>query len=114
VLSTDQVNSLAFRKWVFSRVAQARKYFRSGRQYIAQVKSMRCRLAGYAYIARFEWMLQAIEKDRYYLRHDYPERRSFKALLWIAWRVIVSCLKLPGKQAETSEQSAISPAGRGG
>lgn len=114
MLSPEQVNSLAFRKWVFSRVALAHKYFQLGRQSIARAKSFRCRLAGYAYIARFEWMLRAIERDQYSLRRDYPERKSFKALVWMVWRVCSSTVKLPELKAGSGEQSALSHAGRQG
>jgi phytoene/squalene synthetase len=103
-ISIDQSQSLQFRQWVYGRVKLAREYFRVGRKYIAQVKNVRCRLAGYAYIARFEWMLRVIEREQYCLRPEYPERKSFKAMLWVVWRVISSSLKLrwislePGKQ----------------
>ena len=71
----------AFRAWVQQRVQLARHCFASGRQYLARLESLRCRLAGYAYIARFEVVLDLIEKDEYQLRLAYLERKSHKAAL---------------------------------
>ena len=51
------MNSEAFRAWVKSRVQLAREYFEAGKGYFARVQNLRCRLAGFAYIARFEWVL---------------------------------------------------------
>jgi phytoene/squalene synthetase len=93
-ISSDQFGELTFRKWVFERVQLAHGYFDAGRKYISQVKNFRCRLAGFSYLARFEWMLRAIEQDRYCLRPEYPERKRLKAALWMAWRIITSFLNL--------------------
>ncbi|MEI2610204.1 MAG: squalene/phytoene synthase family protein [Candidatus Promineifilaceae bacterium] len=71
----------AYRAWVQQRVQLARHCFAVGRQYLARLESLRCRLAGYAYIARFEVVLDLIEKDAYRLRLAYPERKSKKAAL---------------------------------
>jgi phytoene/squalene synthetase len=87
--------SLAHQKWVRRRVALARDCFKEGRSYIRQVKNFRCRLAGFAYTARFEWMLRAIERDGYLWRGDYPERKSLAAGLWMAWMTLSGVLMLP-------------------
>jgi phytoene/squalene synthetase len=73
------VGSDAYRRWVQSRVRQARACFQAGRDYLSQVENPRCRLAGYAYTARFEGVLAAIEADGYRLRAAYPERKSLSA-----------------------------------
>jgi phytoene/squalene synthetase len=74
-----EVWSNPYRKWVQSRVEQARACFKVGRDYLAQVENLRCRLAGYAYIARFDRVLEAIEQDGYRLRSEYPECESLLA-----------------------------------
>jgi phytoene/squalene synthetase len=107
-ISLEDLHSLSFRKWVFERVKLARQYFNVGRKYISQVKSFRCRLAGFAYITRFEWMLRAIERDMYCLRADYPERKSLKAGLWMGWRTFASVINLPWMRLEPSPQVALS------
>jgi phytoene/squalene synthetase len=71
----------AYRAWVQQRVQLARHCFAVGRHYLARLKSLRCRLAGYAYITRFEVVLDLIEKDAYCLRLAYPERKSKRAAL---------------------------------
>ncbi len=70
------VSSDAYRSWVKSRVRLARKYFRAGGEYLNRVGSLRCRLAGFAYRARFEWLLDTIEREEYHLRPAYDERKS--------------------------------------
>lgn len=91
-ITARDTRSPAYRKWVCSRIQLARRYFKAGRQATARVKSLRCRLAGFAYVARFEWMLKTIERDRYCLREDYPERKSLWAALQMAWSTLVSAL----------------------
>ena len=75
----------AYRAWVKSRVLRARTCFKAGKAYLAQVENLRCRLAGYAYIARFEWVLDAIERDSYLIQAAYPERKSLGVGLKMAW-----------------------------
>jgi phytoene/squalene synthetase len=89
-ISTRDVESLAYRQWVCSRAKLAREYFRVGKKCIAQVKNLRCRLAGYAYVARFEWMLRVIERDHYCLRSEYRERKSLRAGVWMSWITLAS------------------------
>jgi phytoene/squalene synthetase len=89
-MAPQDVNSQAYREWVCGRVQLARMYFKAGRECTAQVKNLRCRLAGYAYTARFEWMLRAIERDNYCLRSEYPERKSLRAGLWMSWLTLAS------------------------
>jgi phytoene/squalene synthetase len=106
-ISTDVLHSPKIRKWVAERVDLARAYFEAGRTYIARVKSKRCRLAGFAYLARFEWMLKVIEGDHFTLRREYPERKSLKAALWMLWRVFTSWINFPGKAGNTRTPSPL-------
>jgi phytoene/squalene synthetase len=87
------VASPAYRAWVKARVQSARACFRAGRDYLAQVESLRCRIAGYAYIHRFEMALDCIEREDCLLRAEYPERkgrgRGVEMIGWAlrsAWR----------------------------
>jgi len=75
----QDIQSGAYRAWVQSRIQLARKYFNAGREYLAQVENARCRLAGFAYMARFEWLLDTIELEDYILRRGYGERKSLGA-----------------------------------
>jgi len=99
-ISPQDVTSQAYREWVCGRVQLARGYFKMGRECTAMVKNLRCRLAGYAYTARFEWMLDAIERDNYCLRSEYPERKSLMAGLWMAWHALTSIFALPAIKTE--------------
>jgi len=91
-LSASDWNNLSYRTWVCRRVKLARAYFNSGREYIARIKPFRRRLAGFAYAARFEWVLKTIERDSYCLRADYSQRKSIRAALTMVWSVLVSFL----------------------
>lgn len=79
-----------YRAWVQGRVQLAQACFKAGRGYLAQVANPRCRMAGYAYIARFDGVLEAIERDGYRLRAEYPECKSLGA----GMRMIGSALSL--------------------
>ncbi len=94
-ISLTDLDSLELRKWVNERAQLAHQYIEAGRTYISTVKSTRCRLAGFAYLARFEWMLKVIEDEGCCLRPDYPDRKSLSASLWILWRTFVSFANLP-------------------
>lgn len=75
----EDVASANCRAWVRERVCQARHLFAVGREYLSHVESLRCRLAGHAYIARFVWVLDTIEQEQYLLRADYRDRKRLLA-----------------------------------
>ncbi|HEX8990398.1 MAG TPA: squalene/phytoene synthase family protein [Anaerolineales bacterium] len=89
-ISPSDIESRAYRSWVRSRVQLARRHFEAGRTYLSQVRSLRCRLAGYAYVARFETVLDSIERDGYVLRRDYSEAKSPRAGAGIGLSVLWS------------------------
>ena len=74
--------------WVAGRVALARRDFAAGREFIGGLSCRRCRLAGYAYIARFEYVAGLIERDDFRLRPAYPERKSLGAALAMGMKTI--------------------------
>ena len=82
------VHSEPYRNWIKSRVGLARACFKSGQGYLAQVENPRCRMAGFAYAARFETVLSAIERDDYHLRPAYPECKSLISAMWMGWSAI--------------------------
>jgi phytoene/squalene synthetase len=79
-VAPTELDSLPMRMWVMDRVKLARSYFRLGKRYLLELDDLRSKLAGFWYCARFEGVLDAIEREGYVLRANYPERRS----LW-AW-----------------------------
>lgn len=91
-ITAQAVTSPAYREWTCKRVQLARRYFQQGKEATARVRNLRCRLAGYAYTARFEWMLRTIERENYCLRAEYPERKSLPAGLWMGWITLSSFL----------------------
>jgi phytoene/squalene synthetase len=110
-IQPSDLQSDAYRAWVRSRVQLARGYFDLGRRYLSRVKNLRCRLAGYAYTARFEWLLDTIEREVYCLRPAYDERKSFRAGLGMGWLVFSSLFNLPPggitPQSLTSQPAAL-------
>jgi phytoene/squalene synthetase len=95
-IGPQDVQSDAYRAWVKSRVQLARAYFKAGRVYLGRVQSPRCRLAGFAYTARFEWLLDTIEREGYRLRPQYNERKSAGTGLRMSWLALSSMINLRG------------------
>ena len=79
-IQPQDIQSMAYREWVRGRIQLARRYFQAGKSYIAQLANLRCRLAAFAYIARFEWLLNTIEQEADMLRPEYRERKSFRTI----------------------------------
>jgi phytoene/squalene synthetase len=102
----QEVQSHAYRPWVKERVQLAREYFEAGKVYLARVQNPLCRLAGFAYTARFEWLLDTIEREGYTLRPQYRERRSPRAGLRMSWLALSSMMNLRG--AATPSQPFVS------
>jgi phytoene/squalene synthetase len=80
-ITPKDIQSDAYRAWVQSRVQLARMYFKAGREYLNRVEDPRCRLAGFAYTARFECVLDSIEREGYLLRAAYPERKGLGSIM---------------------------------
>ncbi len=95
-IGPQDVHSAAYRAWVKGRVQLAREYFETGRGYLARVQNSRCRLAGFAYTARFEWLLDTIEREGYALRPQYSERRSIGTGLRMSGLVLSAMINLRG------------------
>ena len=98
-IDVQDINSKAYRAWVKNRVSLARDYFSAGRGYLARVQNLRCRLAGFAYTARFEWLLDTFEVEGYALRPLYNERKSIGTGLRMSWLTLSSMLNLRGAAA---------------
>ena len=90
------VDSAPYRAWVAARVRLARSYLEAGRTYFARVQSRRHRLAGLAYIARFEWLTETLERDGYLLHPLYPQRRSLANGLRMGGRTLSWLTAGPG------------------
>ena len=95
-IGPQDVHSDAYRAWVKSRVQLAREYFEAGRAYLARVQCVRCRLAGFAYMARFEWLLDTIEREGYRLRPHYNERKRIGNGLRMSWHTFSAMIHARG------------------
>jgi hypothetical protein len=91
-IDPEAPHSEAYRTWVKNRVQLARNCFQAGRDYLARVQEPRCQLAGLAYTARFEWVLERIEREDFFLQPAYSERKSFGAGVEMGWSILSSVL----------------------
>lgn len=94
------VDCEAYRAWVAARVERARCDLAAGRAYYRRVPSRRHRLAGFAYITRFEWLIAELERDGFRLRDRY-ERRSAPAGIRMGVLALTGLVGLhrPGRNA---------------
>jgi phytoene/squalene synthetase len=92
-LDPCDVTSNSYKVWVKTRTQMARTCFKAGMGYLTQVKNLRCRIAGYAYTARFEEVLNIIENDGYQIRPSYPGRKSLRGGLKMSWSTLSMILK---------------------
>jgi len=104
-LAPEAVNHEAYRKWGKSRVDWARNYFKIGARYLSQVQNPRCRLAGYAYTARFTRFLDTIEKNDYRLQSDYAEFKHPASALRMGWTVLGLAFNSPRPEIVTRTRS---------
>jgi phytoene/squalene synthetase len=91
-IGPGDLDSMGYRNWVKRRTREARACFRTGRDYLAKIESLRCRVAGYAYIRRFELVLDSIERENCLLRAEYPERKGLRReaemVGWALWMAL--------------------------
>lgn len=94
-IGLEDVDSIPYRRWVQSRVELARRYLREGKLYLDGLDVLRAKIAGFWYCARYEGILDTIERDGYRLRADYHVHRRLSTWLRIAWLgVSVTCRHL--------------------
>lgn len=88
------VGDQAYIAWVKERVMAARANFKAGKAYLQGVRSFRLQVAAYAYMHRFETVLDRIEGDQYKLRPQYrdPPGQSITMIGWAAWMTLKSRL----------------------
>jgi phytoene/squalene synthetase len=98
-----EIHSDPYRAWVRGRVKLARQCFQAGRAYLQQVENPRCRFAGFAYMARFEMVLDAMQQDRGWLQAEYPQRKRLGAVLKMAFSALAMAFNL-------GRPSTVSPA----
>ena len=70
-IGPEDMHSDAYREWVEARVRLASMYLEQGKAYFARVQNVRHRLAGLAYVARFEWLIETLEREEFRLRPEY-------------------------------------------
>ena len=109
-LAPENLAHPGYRAWARQRVAQARRGFELGKAHLARVASRRCRLAGFAYCARFEGVLDAIEGNHYDLTTPLPP--AFLAS-GRAWRTLAAALSpLPRARPRPRAPSEAAPRSR--
>ncbi len=91
-IDPDDVESDAYRAWVQERAKLARACFKSGKAYLAGLTSIRCRIAGYAYVARFEMVLDVLKRREYRLAPGYPQAGGVGAAMRMGRSVLSHAL----------------------
>jgi phytoene/squalene synthetase len=74
-----------YRLYVKERVEMARKHLNEGKKYIDRLRGLRVKIAAYWYCARFEPILDVIERDNYRLREDYDQYKGLQSRLRAIW-----------------------------
>jgi phytoene/squalene synthetase len=112
-IDAEAVHSECVRRWVQERIETARNYLKAGSDYLASVRNPRCRVAGAWYAARFEGVLNAIEREGYRLRRDYRDCKGARAALRMFWNGLHAALpQSPARQsAPTSMPSFVAETG---
>lgn len=87
-INLKEIDSSRLRNWVIDQVKQARMWFSEGKLYLDSLEVLRCKIAGYWYCARFEIVLDTIERDDYIIRSTYKERRSLINWFKFIWLTI--------------------------
>lgn len=113
-IGPQDVNSAAFRAWVRERVHLARRYIRDGKRYLDGLEVLRCKIAGYWYCARFETILDAIERDNYVLRPEYAKGRKPGNWFKMSWLAASIAVKHMARPARERHDQAPSPASQRG
>jgi hypothetical protein len=97
----------AYRAWVATRVELARADFDAGRAYYGRVQSLRRRVAGFAYMARFEWLIDRLEDDEFMLRPRYDEGTTLRTGLRMSWLTIAGLAGLRGASGRSTAIPAL-------
>jgi len=105
-IGSEDVKNPLFRSWVRSQVSQAREHFGKGKRYLDELDVLRCKIAGYWYCARFECVLDAIERDGYILRREYQEGGKLSAKLKMGWLAVSLTLQHFIRQGQHSSKDA--------
>jgi phytoene/squalene synthetase len=96
----------AYRAWVRDRVALARANFDAGKLYFTGVPSRRHRLAGLLYIARFEWLIDLLERNDFTLQEQYERPRRLATGVRIG-RSLVASLGGPRMLSDSPAQPSF-------
>ena len=111
-ISPGDMDSPPYRAWVRDRLDQARHYFREGKRYLDGLDVLRCKIVGHWYCARFEGVLDTIERDGYTLRARYNERSNLRTWLRMAWLAVSTTLRHAGPGRRRRGPRGSRPQGR--
>lgn len=101
-LDPQNVTAEAYRQWIRQRVRKAQCLFQSGERYLSRVKNLRCRVAGFAYIARFTSVLNTLKQEDFLVRDDYPECKSASSALKMVFYTLHHLWARPKPQQDSS------------
>ncbi len=108
-IGPKDLDSLPYRAWVRERVLQARHYFCEGKRYIDRLDVLRCKIAAHWYCARFEGLLDTIERDGYVLRAEYPRPQKLSTWLRMAALAVSVCLQHLARRGRRGSRTSHRP-----
>jgi phytoene/squalene synthetase len=108
-LGPGDVRCDAYRAWVRERVREAESHLDAGSAYFARIASPRHRFAGLAYVARFRWLIDRLERDGFQLRETYADVAGPAAKVRMA--AFVTTAMLPRRRAVAGRDRRIAARG---
>jgi phytoene/squalene synthetase len=84
-ITPEDIHAPAFRAWVEERVALARQFFDEGKHYLNTIEALRYKVVCFWYCTRFDGLLDAIEREDYFLREGYNERHKLGTCFKLIW-----------------------------
>ena len=98
-IGPGDIGADAYRAWVRERVRQADDDLTAGAAAFARHRCRRQRLAGLAYIARFRWLVDRLERDDFLVRPSYAEAYDLPTRVRMAASVAAAMVVRPGTPA---------------
>ena len=100
----------AYRAWVRERVRVAQSHLEAGAHYFARLTCRRHRLAGLAYIARFRWLTDRLERDGFQIRQTYAEvagpAAGIRMAAFVTTGMLAGRLKLGGRHGSIAARGS--------
>lgn len=110
-IALEELGGPPLSDWLQRQVKLARAYFAEGKCYLDALDVLRCKIAGYWYCARFESVLDAIERNGYVLHMPDSRPRKISTWLRMGWLTTSLILRHYTQQRGRDSRAATSDSG---